>query len=156
MVQPLREKSKNRLQPLGSSASGILSKAEVLIDSSTFIHSGHSTYKVSWTHMPQSMGKWPQKFQPEMELGEGMETLAHMPPGSKLRCREASSLNACFTRWPMNSLPGSWLDAPSSYSLSINRTSPNPQLTSWIASLLLFPNKFNFWSFELASVYFLY
>jgi len=24
-----------------------------------------------------------------MELGEGMETPAHVPPGSKLRCREA-------------------------------------------------------------------
>ena len=89
VVLPLKEKSKNRLQPLGSSASGILSEAEVLIDSSTFIHSGHITYKVSWTQAQQSMGKWPQKFQPEMELGEGMETVAHVPPGSKLRCQEA-------------------------------------------------------------------
>ena len=57
---------------------------------------------------------------------------------------------------PKNSLSECQLDTPSFHSLSINRASPNTQLTSWIASPLLCLDKHNFWLSELASAYLLY
>ena len=109
-----------------------------------------------------------------MEQGERMKTLTHPSSGNKTEeLRHWISPKCLLYRrqkpvsWPgkthqvslailrpMNSLSERQLGTPSFPSLS--RASPSPQLTSWIASALLFLDKHNFWLSELASAYLLY